>query len=97
MKLLVVCFLISTLSVNPILSQCLKSETTASGTHAPKDFCSGDLIFEDNFDTLNFGKWKHEVTMGGGGNWEFQMVRKISTTRYLYLKLTIYDLHLISM
>lgn len=30
------------------------------------------LIFEDNFDTLNPKKWSHELTMGGGGNWEFE-------------------------
>jgi hypothetical protein len=31
------------------------------------------LIFEDNFDKLDFKTWKHEITMGGGGNWEFEM------------------------
>ena len=25
------------------------------------------LIFEDNFDSLDFNKWKHEITLGGGG------------------------------
>jgi hypothetical protein len=30
------------------------------------------LIFEDTFDTLNFKNWQHELTMGGGGNWEFE-------------------------
>jgi beta-glucanase (GH16 family) len=30
------------------------------------------LIFEDNFDTLNFDNWQHEITMSGGGNWEFE-------------------------
>jgi len=33
----------------------------------------GELIFEDNFDTLDFDKWEHEITMSGGGNWEFQV------------------------
>jgi len=28
------------------------------------------LIFEDNFDFLDFSKWKHEITESGGGNWE---------------------------
>lgn len=48
------------------------TETTAGGTHAPAagSFCSGDLIFEDNFDVLDTEKWRHDVTMGGGGNWE---------------------------
>lgn len=29
--------------------------------------CSGDLIFEDNFDFFDFKKWEHENTLGGGG------------------------------
>ncbi|KAK9891860.1 hypothetical protein WA026_017348 [Henosepilachna vigintioctopunctata] len=54
-------------------SQCIPSLTTASGTSAPRgDICSGDLIFEDNFHTLDLNKWQHEQTLGGGGNWEFQ-------------------------
>jgi len=31
------------------------------------------LVWSDEFNTLNFSKWKHELTMGGGGNWEFEM------------------------
>lgn len=46
--------------------------TTASGTRAPSGFCAGDLIFEDNFNTLDQGKWRHEMSLSGGGNWEFQ-------------------------
>ena len=46
--------------------------TTASGTRAPSGFCSGDLIFEDNFNSLDQSKWRHEMTLAGGGNWEFQ-------------------------
>jgi len=34
---------------------------------------SDTIIFEDDFDTLDYTKWKHEITMGGGGNWEFEM------------------------
>eukprot|EP00735_Rhodelphis_limneticus_P006972 TRINITY_DN1944_c0_g1::TRINITY_DN1944_c0_g1_i1::g.23088::m.23088 TRINITY_DN1944_c0_g1::TRINITY_DN1944_c0_g1_i1::g.23088 ORF type:complete len:427 (+),score=155.48,sp/Q8N0N3/BGBP_PENMO/47.26/1e-110,Glyco_hydro_16/PF00722.16/1.8e-18 TRINITY_DN1944_c0_g1_i1:46-1281(+) len=30
------------------------------------------LIFSDDFTTLDMNQWKHELTMGGGGNWEFQ-------------------------
>lgn len=29
------------------------------------------LIFEENFDKLNMTRWEHELTMAGGGNWEF--------------------------
>jgi hypothetical protein len=25
------------------------------------------LLFEDNFDYLDVSKWKHEITLGGGG------------------------------
>ena len=32
---------------------------------------SGKLVFEDNFDRLDFKKWKHDITLSGGGNWEF--------------------------
>ena len=34
---------------------------------------SQPLVFEDNFDELDFNVWKHDVTMTGGGNWEFEM------------------------
>ena len=27
------------------------------------------LIFEDNFTTFDFNKWKHDITLSGGGNW----------------------------
>jgi len=30
------------------------------------------IIFQDDFDKLNFTTWEHELTMGGGGNWEFE-------------------------
>lgn len=29
-------------------------------------FCSGDLIFEDTFDTFDVRKWQHENTLAGG-------------------------------
>lgn len=29
-------------------------------------------MFEDDFDTLDTSKWRHENTLAGGGNWEFQ-------------------------
>ncbi|XP_018014472.1 beta-1,3-glucan-binding protein [Hyalella azteca] len=29
-------------------------------------------IFNDEFDFFDFSAWEHEMTMGGGGNWEFQ-------------------------
>lgn len=53
---------------------CEPTATTVVGTHAPRSFCAGDLIFEDNFDTFDQDVWKHAVTMAGGGNYEFQWV-----------------------
>jgi len=29
-------------------------------------------MFEDDFDVFSTDKWEHEITLGGGGNWEFQ-------------------------
>ncbi|XP_059608689.1 beta-1,3-glucan-binding protein-like [Phlebotomus argentipes] len=55
--------------------KCEPSLTTVSGTLASAitgPLCSGDLLFEDNFDTLDYETWQHEITLAGGGNWEFQ-------------------------
>jgi beta-glucanase (GH16 family) len=30
------------------------------------------LIFEDTFDKFNMSVWKHEITLSGEGNWEFE-------------------------
>lgn len=46
---------------------CKPSVTTASGTYAPKQICSGDLIFSDEFDNFDLQKWEHENTLGGSG------------------------------
>jgi len=53
------------------------------------------IVFEDNFDTLNFSKWKHEITMSGGGNWEFEYYSNNRSNSFvdkdgiLHLKLTL--------
>lgn len=59
-------------AVVALVKACGWSPTTASGTKKPNQICAGQLIFEDNFDSLDQSKWQHEVTLGGGGNWEFQ-------------------------
>ncbi|KDR21211.1 beta-1,3-glucan-binding protein-like [Zootermopsis nevadensis] len=69
MKFLVV--LACTLAVAS--SQCAPSATTAIGTKAPSHICSGDLIFNEEFDTLDLSTWNHEKTASGGGNWEFEI------------------------
>jgi len=52
------------------------------------------LIFEDEFEFLDLDNWEHEITMGGGGNWEFQMYTHNKSNCYtrdgnLYMKPTL--------
>lgn len=73
---------------------CKPSLTEASGTKATRKICSGELIFQDNFMRLDESKWKHENTLSGGGNWEFNWYvndRNNSYARdgYLHLKPTL--------
>lgn len=43
-----------------------KSLTTASGSFVRENvYCKGELIFEDNFDVLNFRVWQHEISLTG--------------------------------
>lgn len=41
------------------------------------------LIFEDEFDFLDFNKWKHEITLSGYGNWEFELYWNNRTTSFV--------------
>ncbi|XP_038048503.1 beta-1,3-glucan-binding protein-like [Patiria miniata] len=55
--------------------------------------CNG-LLFEDTFDTFNLDVWEHEITAGGGGNWEFQYYTNNRSNSYvrdntLFLKPTL--------
>lgn len=52
-----------------VAAECRRSITTASGRFAPKarKLCSGQVIFEDNFDAFNGDLWQHDVNMAGGG------------------------------
>lgn len=45
--------------------------------------CSCKLVFEDNFDTFDFTKWKHDITLSGGGNWEFQLYDNNRSTSFV--------------
>lgn len=52
------------------------------------------LIFEENFDTFNFTRWQHEITLSGGGNWEFEWYTNNRSNSYvknstLYIKPTL--------
>ncbi|KAJ3162245.1 hypothetical protein HDU88_006728 [Geranomyces variabilis] len=68
------------------------SRTQAAGCmQNTNKFCP---VFEDNFDFLDTKVWKHEVTMSGGGNWEFEMYVNNRTNSYvkngvLYLQPTL--------
>mgnify|MGYP000874438770 CR=1 FL=1 len=51
------------------------------------------LIFEDNFDSFDLKTWEHELTLSGGGNWEFQWYVNNRSNSYvkngvLYIKPT---------
>ncbi|XP_001845811.2 beta-1,3-glucan-binding protein [Culex quinquefasciatus] len=60
-------------SLASICLGCRRSSTTVSGSKAPKGrICKNQLIFEDNFNQLDRSVWKHENSVAGGGNWEFQ-------------------------
>ncbi|CAM9592098.1 unnamed protein product [Chrysoparadoxa australica] len=53
-----------------------------------------ELIFYDDFSELNLNVWQHEITLGGGGNWEFQYYTNNRTNSYvedgvLYIKPTL--------
>ncbi|CAH1801999.1 unnamed protein product [Owenia fusiformis] len=69
--------------------------TTVAPTSSPGG-CSTYpcLIFEDNFDSLNYDNWQHDITAGGGGNWEFQYYTNNRSNSYtkdgnLYIKPTL--------
>lgn len=54
------------------------------------------LALEDNFDTFNLSLWKHELTLSGGGNWEFELYNNNRSNSYvkngvLYIKPTLLE------
>lgn len=51
---------------------CNQSITTVSGKNAPSNICSGQLIFEDNFNDFDQNIWQHISTLSGGRASEFQ-------------------------
>ncbi|XP_050300167.1 beta-1,3-glucan-binding protein-like [Anthonomus grandis grandis] len=61
------------------------SQTTTSGIFHTRgtQFCSGELIFEDNFENFDLATWQHENTLSGGGNWEFQYYNNNRTNSYV--------------
>ncbi|XP_064612240.1 beta-1,3-glucan-binding protein-like isoform X1 [Liolophura sinensis] len=52
------------------------------------------VIFRDDFDSFDLATWQHEITAGGGGNWEFQFYTNNRSNSYvrdgtLYIKPTL--------
>lgn len=39
--------------------------------------------WSDDFDSLDMATWQHELTMGGGGNWEFEMYYNNRTSSFV--------------
>ncbi|XP_066259306.1 beta-1,3-glucan-binding protein-like [Euwallacea similis] len=62
---------------------CIPAETSVTGKSAQQPLCAGDLIFEDNFDVFDLEKWKHDITLSGGGNWEFQYYTNNRSNSYV--------------
>ncbi|XP_030761868.1 beta-1,3-glucan-binding protein-like [Sitophilus oryzae] len=48
-----------------------------------KSPCSGDLIFDEDFDSFDLSRWQHEITLSGGGNWEFQYYANNRSNSYV--------------
>ena len=53
------------------------------GGTPPNGGGSGNVLFYDDFSTFNLRTWKHEITMAGGGNWEFQIYRNNRTNSFV--------------
>eukprot|EP00164_Ancoracysta_twista_P006269 GFYU01008709.1.p1 GENE.GFYU01008709.1~~GFYU01008709.1.p1 ORF type:complete len:388 (-),score=122.60 GFYU01008709.1:71-1234(-) len=71
-----------------VLSHGSTSTTEATSLNA------SPYLFSDEFDEFDLSMWKHELTMGGGGNWEFEMYVNNRTNSYvkdsvLYIKPTL--------
>lgn len=64
-------FFVSLVILQPRLTgaECQRSITKTSGRFAPlaRKLCSGQVIFEENFDAFNDKMWQHDVNMFGGG------------------------------
>ena len=58
--------------------------------------CAQDLqlVLEDNFNSFDLSLWQHQLTLGGGGNWEFEYYTNNRSNSYvkdgvLYLQPTL--------
>jgi len=44
---------------------------------------SAKVLLHDDFSHFNMTLWKHEITMGGGGNWEFEYYTNNRTNSFV--------------
>nr|AAZ08505.1 gram negative bacteria binding protein 2 [Mastotermes darwiniensis] len=87
-------FLLLVCAVVGCSADCNPSPTVAIGTKAPANICSGDLIFNEDFNTFDLSTWNHEKTASGGGNWEFEIYNNNRSNSFvrdgkLYIKPTL--------
>jgi len=66
-----------------VVGSALGGNVSISTSSFGKTYAPGDLIFEDNFDRFDLSVWQHEITMSGGGNWEFQVYSNSRMNSYV--------------
>mmetsp|Transcript_13675 Transcript_13675/g.32497 ORF Transcript_13675/g.32497 Transcript_13675/m.32497 type:complete len:429 (-) Transcript_13675:147-1433(-) len=60
------------------------SRLAAEGPHMPtSERFRTNLVFSDDFDVFDVSRWKHEITMSAGGNWEFQWYTNNRTNTFV--------------
>lgn len=70
-------------------SDCEISPTRATGPYAPAGpYCSGQLIFEEEFDDLNSNLWQPELSLAGGHVSSFYLIKifgfEEKDTKYIF-------------
>ena len=41
------------------------------------------MVLDEQFDAFNLSLWQHEITLSGGGNWEFEYYSNNRTNSYV--------------
>jgi len=70
------------LSVGAVLGAGSGKNASISYSNRGSVYAPGDIMFEDLFDRFDLSVWGHEITMSGGGNWEFQVYSNTRTNSY---------------
>lgn len=76
-----------------IVSSCVSLSYTQHNGGVSQDLV---LTLDEEFDTFNLSLWKHELTLSGGGNWEFEGYYNNRSNSYvkngvLYIKPTLLE------